>query len=140
MQVVNILCNHHHIVILLQFRQKSVPLVGLSIRKLFAQPVVEICNEVGIVIPTLRRGNLLHGIFFPKSARISKGAETALRTHSRSGKDYYLFSFHLADYFIYKDILKIRAVLTTHGIKVVHLRIIIEHSARKRSHAPKADI
>ena len=41
---------------------------------------------------------------------------------------------------LYKDILKIRAVLTTHGIKVVHLRIIIEHSARKRSHAPKADI
>ena len=39
-----------------------------------------------------------------------------------------------------EDILKIRAVLTTHGIKVVHLRIIIEHSARKRSHAPKADI
>ena len=75
------------------------PLVGLSIRKLFAQPVVEICNEVGIVIASVRRGKLLHGIFFPKYARISKGAETALRTHSRSGKDHYLFSFHLADLF-----------------------------------------
>ena len=85
-QIVHILRDHRHIVVLLHFSQHQVPSVGLSRGQLLAQTIVEICHQIGVAQPSLGRGHLLHGVFLPQSACIAERFKATLGTDARTGQ------------------------------------------------------
>ena len=81
-EVVHVLRDDAHVVVLLHLSQDFVASVGAGRHQLLAQSVVKICHEVGVFLPTLGRGYFLYGILFPKATCIAKGAESAFGAHT----------------------------------------------------------
>ena len=81
-EVVHVLRDDAHVIVLLHLGQYFMTAVGAGGHQLLAQSVVKIRDEVGVFLPTLGRGHLLHGILLPKAACIAKGAESAFGAHA----------------------------------------------------------
>ena len=64
-QVVHILCHYRHVVVLLEFSHKQMPLVWLHIGVFGAQHIVESIHILGVSLPTLMRCDALHRIVLP---------------------------------------------------------------------------
>ena len=93
MQVVDILCDHVHVVPLFQIYQSEMSGIRLGFEEIVAALVVKLMHECRIGRESICAGHLHHRIFFPKSTCVAEGGYAAFGAHSCAGR-YYEFRFH----------------------------------------------
>ena len=90
-EVVDILCHDRDIVILLEFRNQFVGLVGLLGSQFAAALVVELQHQGTVAPPPFYGGHIGHIVVFPEAVAVAEGTYAALGAHSRAGQYYKLF-------------------------------------------------
>ena len=93
MQVVDVLRDDGHVVVLLKFRQQQMSLVGAGIHQLPAQAVVEFVHKNRIFVPSLGSSHFFHRITLPQSAAVAESGKAAFGTHPGAG-EHHNFLFH----------------------------------------------
>ncbi len=83
-QIVNVLRDDSHFVVLLQSGNREMRGVRLGLRELLAQTVVESEHQRAVPVPPFDRRNFLRIILSPETVVASERAETALGTHARA--------------------------------------------------------
>ena len=82
MEVVHVLRDNRHVVLLLQLSHQPVPLIGFHTPALLAEHIIEIGHECRISLPAFVGGHLCHGIVLPKTIGIAESLQSALHRHA----------------------------------------------------------
>ena len=93
-EVVNVLGDDVHVIVLLQARDGQVRGVGFRILQLFAALVVEIQHQFPVPVPPLDGGDVVHVILLPQAAGVAEGGEAALGADAGAGQ--YDEFFHIS--------------------------------------------
>lgn len=90
-EIIDILCDDIHFVVLFESRQPQMPCIGLGFEQFAPPGVVEIMDKTWIASETVGTGHVHHRIVFPQSAAVAEGADTAFGAHACAGGDYEFF-------------------------------------------------
>lgn len=94
MQVIHILGDHRHVVLLLQFCNDTVGMVGLDFRQLKPSPVVEVKALVQSLDKSPRVGKPIPFLPGPHAILAPESGQSALSTDAGTRKKYNLLSYH----------------------------------------------
>ena len=102
MEIVHVLCDDRHVIVLLKLFDKAVSLVGTGRIEFLPQVVVEAVDERRVGFPPLVRGHLLNGIVLPQSVVSAECLESALYRHPCTGQEYDFL--HVACIFVLRSV------------------------------------
>ena len=87
-QIINVLRYHRYSEILFQLRQQFMSAIRLHFQQLFPSCIIEVNHQCRITLISFGSSYLLHRIFIPQTARITKRTDSTLGTHTGT-RQYY---------------------------------------------------
>ena len=95
MKVVNVLRDEDHALqTVLKFTERYMRWIGFNILKLTTAALIKMPNQGGVSKPSLRRGDVLDSVFFPKSTVVPKRSNARLGRNTGTGQDNHPFALH----------------------------------------------
>ena len=88
-EIVHVLCDHCHVVVLLQGCNLQMGRIRLDRPELFPALVVEIQHERLVAIPAVNRRNILDIVVLPETVAVPECANAAFGAHSSAGENDY---------------------------------------------------
>ena len=86
-QVVDVLRDDRHTIVVLEAGEQTMPFVGLCSDELPTALIVEVQHALGIAVPAFDAGDLLDVMPRPQTIAIAEGRQAALGTHPRPRED-----------------------------------------------------
>ena len=87
MQVVHVLRDYGHVIMLLQLCDEAMALVGLGVQALLAKHVVKLRHQVRVAQPSVVGGDIRHGVILPQTIGIAESLQSTLHRHAGTGKN-----------------------------------------------------
>ena len=95
MKVVNVLRDEDHAVqTVLKLRKRYMRWIGFNILQLTTTALIKMPNQGGVSKPSLRRGDILDSVFFPKATVVPKRSNARLGRNTGTGQDNHPFPLH----------------------------------------------
>ena len=129
-QVVHVLRDDCHLMLLLQFCYHLVSLVRLNLRQLLSPPVIEVETLLRLIIECIRTCQVNPFFVSPQTIRATKGCQSAFNADTCSCQKYYMLSSHTLLYF-YQLTNMIADFLVPFKQSIVHYRDIRESIIQK---------